>query len=88
MVLVTEFVWVFLMEFGGEREIWMDLEWEGLAEGKDLFSSAPLLLVVIEVVQTFGRNGISGPHRSKTDLPTSWGFLFRYSPKCSPEESR
>lgn len=89
VVCVAEFLGVFLVQFGGQREIGVDLEGEGFAEGEDLELSGPARLnsQVFCSRLTFGKNGISAPHLSRTDLPTSWGFLFRYSPRCSPLET-
>lgn len=77
MVGITEFLGILLVELFGEVEVGVDLEGERLAEGENLYQLARTHQCGNQVLLTFGRNGISGPNRSKTDLPTSCWFFFR-----------
>lgn len=55
----------------------MDLEGERLAEREDLYQLEKVPQLEGKLLLTFGKNGISGPNRSNTDLPTSCWFFLR-----------
>jgi hypothetical protein len=78
VVRVSVFLRILLVQFLRELQVGVDLEGECFREGENLGRLSVRYEVTVQDcgVRTLGKNGISGPYLSRTDLPTSCGFFL------------